>query len=126
LLQRGRKGQLQREVIPIRRAIILDQLGRELPPSPESLDPIEREAWQQILRQHTLNYPGRMLLEMGLRSIGRARACRAAIDRDGEFIPNRKGIPRPHPLWGTEIKLLATARQIFKMLKIPLRESEFI
>ena len=62
---------------------------------------------------------------MGLRSIGRARVCRAAIDRDGEFIANRKGIPRPHPLVSTEIRLLQSARQIFKMLKINLRGEEF-
>jgi len=125
MLQRGRKGQLQREVIPLRSAMIANRLAHELPPPPERLDQPEREAWSAILRQHDLNYPGRMLLEMGLRSIGRARVCRAAIDRDGEFIANRKGIPRPHPLVSTEIRLLQSARQIFKMLKINLRGEEF-
>ena len=124
MLQRGRKGQLQREVIALRSGIVVDHRGRELPPPPEHLDPIEKETWHQILRQHDLNYPGRMLLEMGLRSIGRARYIRGLIDRDGEFITGRNGIPRPHPLVSTEIRLLQLARQLFKMLRINLRREE--
>jgi hypothetical protein len=126
LLQRGRKGQLAREVIPLRSAIIADRLSRELPPAPERLDQPEKATWNAILREHDLNHAGRLLLEMGLRSIGRARACRGVIDRDGgDFVTGRRGLPRPHPLVSTEIRLLQTARQVFKMLKINLRGEEF-
>jgi len=122
--QRGRIGALQREVIALRPGVILDQPRRELTPPPERLDQPEKAAWDAILRQHDLNYPGRMLLEMGLTSIGRARACRATIDADGgSWVTSRRtGLPRRHPLWGTEIRLLQFARQVFKMLKIELRD----
>ena len=79
------------------------------------------------MQAQDLTYAGRMLLGMGLRSISRARHVRGVIDADGgDFVVGRKGLTRPHPLVSTEIRLLQSARQIFKMLKIPLRESEFI
>jgi len=121
--QRGRVGRLARSVFPLRPGTIIDQPRRDLPPAPERLDQPEKEAWDAILREHDINYPGRILLEMGLTSIDRARACCATIDRDGgSWITNRRsGLPRRHPLWGTEIRLLQFARQVFKMLKIELR-----
>ena len=76
------------------------------------------------MRTHDINYVGRMLLENALLSIGRARACRSIIDRDGEFIADRRGLPRRHPLLSIEARSRQLARRIFKMLKIELREEE--
>jgi hypothetical protein len=94
MLQRGRKGRLSRSVIPIAPHIVVDQPPRDRPPAPELLDPAEKETWDAIMREQNINYAGRMLLEMALTSIGRARVCRSIINRDGELIAGRRGLPR--------------------------------
>jgi hypothetical protein len=113
-LQRGRKGELSRSVIPIAPHIVIDRTRRNLPQPPEDLNAPEKEIWNTIMRQHNLNCVGLMFLESALFSLGRARICRDIINRDGEL--------RRHPLLSIEVRGRQLARQIFKMLKIELRD----
>jgi hypothetical protein len=114
VLQRGRKGRLSRSVIPIAPHIVIDQTRRNLPQPPEDLYAPEKEIWNAIMHQHNLNCVGLMFLESALFSLGRARICRDIINRDGEL--------RRHPLLSIEVRARQLARQIFKMLKIELRD----
>jgi hypothetical protein len=113
VLQGGRKGRLSRSVIPIAPHIVIDQTRRNLPHPPEDLNAPEKEIWNAIMRQHNLNCVGLMFLESALFSLGRACICRDIINRDGEL--------RRHPLLSIEVRARQLARQIFKMLRIELR-----
>ena len=114
VLQRGQKGRPSRSVIPIAPHIVVDQTRRNLPQPPGDLKPPEKEIWNAIMRQHNLNCVCLMFLESALFSLGRARICRDIINRDGEL--------RRHPLLSIEVRARQHARQIFKMLKIELRD----
>jgi hypothetical protein len=107
-------------VIPVRPHVVIDQPRHDLPLAPPHLDQIEKEAWDVIMRTHDINYAGRILLEMALSSVGRARICRLAVERDGMFITGRGGGLRRHPLLSVEVSSRQLARQIFKMLRIEL------
>jgi hypothetical protein len=102
-------------VIPIGPHVVIDQSRRNLPPPPEDLNAPEKQIWYAITRKHNLNCVGLMFLESALFSLGRARMCRDIINRDGEL--------RRHPLLSIEVRARQLARQIFKMLKIELRDN---
>jgi hypothetical protein len=96
----------------------------ELPEPPSHFGDAERETWYSILRENPhLNYCGCMLLGMAIHALHQAQYCAEIIDRDGGPLSiDSRGRPKRHPLAGLEVANRKLARDIFKMLKIELRE----
>jgi hypothetical protein len=96
----------------------------ELPEPPSHFGDAERETWYAILRENPhLNYSGHMLLAMAVNAIGRAQYCAEIVDKDGGPLSiDNRGRPKRHPLAGLEVANRKLAKDLFKMLKIELRE----
>jgi hypothetical protein len=124
MLQRGRKSKGSREVLALvgKGASHLQVAPPDdPPPPPEHLGIREQEAWKAIVREHSFNRAGHVLLENGLQSLRQARVLRTIIDRDGVMLINRDGLPRKHPALALEVQLRKLAWDIFKAMKIELR-----
>jgi hypothetical protein len=121
MLQRGRKSQALRAMIPHVPHPVVDVLPDDPPPPPpELLDAPEQKIWSTIVREHPFNRAGHLMLENALLSLGRARKCREIIERDGAMIMNREGMPMRHPLLAIEVQSRKLVRDTFKALKIEL------
>jgi hypothetical protein len=70
---------------------------------PDNLAPPERALWRKILTEYRIDDAASLaVLQAGLESLGRARSCREAIDRDGEVTRNRYDELVAHPLLTAE------------------------
>lgn len=122
MLQRGRKGRLQREMISLQSDIIANQPLRFPTPPPPNLAEPERKLWLDIVRNHGFNRGGEILLECALRCRQRARECRAAILKDGPLVPGWRGSLKRHPLLSIEANNHKLMLRLFKQLRIDCRE----
>jgi len=126
-LQRGRKSRSSRE--------FLAMVGRtpnqqpkaptpELPEPPSHFGEAERETWYAILRENPqLNYSGCMLLGIAINALARAQVCAKIIDAaGGPLSVDSRARLRKHPLASLEVANRKLARDLFKMLKIELRD----
>lgn len=76
---------------------------------PAHLEPTEAELWIALRTSGQLTTPAELaLLTATVEAHGRARRCRAEIDRDGETAINRFGKPQRHHLLSTEGAARAT------------------
>lgn len=57
-----------------------------------------------VLAEYRFDAVGLALFENALLALTRADKCRAAIDREGETIPDRFGTPKAHPLLPAEVQ----------------------
>lgn len=79
-------------------------MRRKIPTAPITLSPEGKRLWRQILT----DYPGIQdrahlkVLEVALLALDRAERCRRQIDADGEMMPDRFGIKKPHGLLPSE------------------------
>jgi hypothetical protein len=129
VLQRGRKSKSSREFLALVGRIPHQQPNEPAPELPEppahlAAKPEEREIWFTVLRENPhLNGSGHTLLAMAVNALGRAQHCAQIIDKAGGplSIDNRGRLKR-HPLAGLEVANRKLARDLFKMLKIELRE----
>ena len=129
MLQRGRKSRSSREFLALVGQTSDQQSKAPAPDLPEPpahfvTKPEEREIWFTVLRENPhLNYSGHILLAMAVNAIGRAQHCAEIVDKAGGplSIDNRGRLKR-HPLAGLEVANRKLARDLFKMLKIELRE----
>jgi phage terminase small subunit len=70
---------------------------------PAHLEPIEQKLWRDLAGAGKLRTPGDLaLLRTSLESHQRARRCREAIEAAGEFVLDRFGQTKPHPLLAAE------------------------
>jgi hypothetical protein len=124
--QRGRKGVLQRSVVPIPPDLEPVAPPRDRRPPPDHLGPEEEELWYEITDQYDFRGVGHSLFGLALHCLFRARQCEELIRKDGGplLISKRGGIKR-HPLLGAEVSNRKLARSIFKQLKIPVRGDLF-
>jgi hypothetical protein len=127
VLQRGRRSKSHREFLALV-GRIPDQQPKapapDLPEPPSHFREAERETWYAILRENPqLNYSGCMLLGISINALARAQVCAKTIDEAGGplSIDNRGRLKR-HPLAGIEVANRKLAKDLFKMLKIELRE----
>jgi len=130
MLQRGRKSRSSREFLALVGRAPHRQPSEPAPEPPEPpshFGEAERETWYAILRENPyFNYSGCMLLGMAINAAVRAQYCAEIIDKAGGplSIDNRGRLKR-HPLAGIEVANRKLARDLFKMLKINLREELF-
>ena len=129
MLQRGRKSRSSREFLALVGQTSDQQSKAPAPDLPEPpahfvTKPEEREIWFTVLRENPhLNYSGHILLAMAVNAIGRAQVCAKTIDEaGGPLTVDNRGRLRRHPLAGIEVANRKLARDLFKMLKIELRE----
>src|SRR6516165_1775814 len=127
VLQRGRKSRSSREFLALV-GRTSDQQSKaptpELPAPPDHFGEADRETWYAILRENPyLNYSGCMLLGIAINALARAQVCAKTIDEaGGPLSVDNRGRPRRHPLAGLEVANRKLAKDLFKMLKIELRE----
>ena len=127
MLQRGRKSRSSREFLALVGRAPHRQPSEPAPEPPEPpshFGEAERETWYAILRENPyLTYSGCMLLGMAINAAARAQYCAKTIDKaGGPLSVDNRGRLRRHPLAGIEVANRKLARDLFKMLKIELRE----
>jgi phage terminase small subunit len=129
MLQRGRRSKASREILTlVGRHQQSSEPTLELPEPPDHFDAAARETWYNIVRENPhLNYCGHMLLGMAVSALHQAQHCAEVVDKAGGPLSNdKRGRPKRHPLAGLVVANNKLARDLFKMLKIQLRENELI
>jgi|SRR6516164_9382492 hypothetical protein len=123
MLQRGRRSRGSREFLTL---IGHTPQPRDLPPPPAHFDEAKRKTWSTLVRENRhLNHCGCTLLECAISALFRARFCAKIIKEDGgTLIIGKDHRPRRHPLASLEVQNRKLVRDIFKMLKIEVREVE--
>jgi hypothetical protein len=122
MLQRGRKGALQRSMIGLQSNLNVNQPVRFPPPPSRNLAEPERKVWYEILRKYDFNYAGEFLLESALLCRQRVRECRATILKDGVLVAAAKGGVKRHPLLSIEAANHKLMLSLFRQLQIDYRE----
>jgi len=125
VLQRGRKSRSSREFLAlVGRTPDPKAPAPHMPELPSDLGEAERKTWYAILHENPhLNYGGGILLELAINAIARAQQCSKIIAKDGgPLIIGDDHKPCRHPLTGIEVQNRKLAREVFKLLRIEVRE----
>jgi phage terminase small subunit len=69
-----------------------------IPKPPANLGPAGATLWRSIMSEYAIDDAGgRALLKQAATAYDRAEQLRIEIERDGEIIRSRSGVPREHP-----------------------------
>ena len=79
-------------------------MKRKTPQAPATLSPEGKKLWRQILTDFpTIEDRAHLkVLEVALLALDREERCRRQIDADGEMVPDRFDILKPHGLLSSE------------------------
>ncbi len=89
-----------------------------LPEPPASLSRASRERWHDYTATFDFRPDELTTLEQALLQLDRAAEARAAVARDGDYVPGRFG-PKPHPGLGIERNALLMYSRLIRMLGLP-------
>lgn len=87
---------------------------------PIQFSPSALKLWEETNNQWALDGPATMLLRLACESITRAESAAEIVNKEGQCVPDRFGIPRKHPATLIEQDARAAAANAIQKLTLSL------
>lgn len=96
---------------------VVTALPLQVPDPPQPLGPAGLALWRAIQGEYNIADAGGVaMLMVGCRAWDRAERLREAIDRDGDVIHTRSGVPKAHPAIRDEVQARAQVMRAIEKL----------
>ena len=96
---------------------VVSSLPLQVPDPPQPLGPAGLALWQAIQTEYSIvDQGGIAMLMVGCRAWDRAERLREAIDRDGDVVHTRSGVPKAHPAIRDEVQARAQVLRVVEKL----------
>ena len=96
---------------------VVSALPLQVPDPPQPLGPAGTALWRAIRAEYGIQDQGGItMLMVGCRAWDRAERLREAIDRDGDVVHTRSGVPKAHPAIRDEVQARAQVMRAIEKL----------
>ena len=91
------------------------------PPAPPHLEAEEQAFWDSVTREYTVDGDVALrMLQIACNALAQERRCNAQIAADGVQVPDRRGLPRAHPLLKEANQARASFLQALRALRLDI------